>query len=71
MLYNFIALLIFLFTWYLDLAPLPAHPRRLFFDIAGLFACFVLFEYIVCSVLIEHVQRFESQVGCSQRDSVL
>ena len=31
----------------------------------------VLFEYVVCSVLIEHVQHFEPQVGCLQRDSAL
>ena len=44
---------------------------RLFFDIAGFFVCFVLIEYVICSVLIGHVQRFEPQVGCSQRDSAL
>ena len=29
----------------------------------------VLIECVVCLVLIEHVQRFEPHVGCSQRDS--
>ena len=33
----------------------------LFFDVASFFVCLVLTEY---------VQRFEPQVGCSQRDSV-
>ena len=42
-----------------------------FLDIDGFFVCLVLIEYVVCSVLTERVQRFEPQVGCSQRDSVL
>ena len=41
------------------------------FEVAGFFVCLVLIEYVVCSVLIEHVQRFEPQVGCSHRDSAL
>ena len=36
------------------------------FDVASFFVCLVLIEYVVCSVLIEDVQRFEPQVGCSQ-----
>ena len=42
-----------------------------FFDVAGFFLCLVLTDYVVYSVLIEHVQRFEPQVGCSKRDSAL
>ena len=41
------------------------------FDVASFFVCLVLIEYVVCSVLTEHVQHFEPQVGCSQRDSAL
>ena len=32
-------------------------------DVASFFVCLVLIEYVVCSVLTEHVQRFEPQVG--------
>ena len=39
-------------------------------SLVPLFA-WVLIECVVCSVLTEHVQRFEPQVGCSQRDSAL
>ena len=45
--------------------------HHIFFDVAGFFVCLVLIEYVVCSVLIEHVQRFEPRIGCSQRDSAL
>ena len=77
----------------MDLAPLPTNPWLffvcflvffLFFDVAGFFVCLVLIDYVVCSVfvehiqrfevcsvLVEHVQRFEPQVSCSQRDSAL
>ena len=63
---------------YLNIWTLPLHPsiRGYFvvvvvvFDVTGFFGCSVLIEYVVFSVLIEHVQRFEPQVGCSQRDSV-
>ena len=62
-----------LFTSYLDLAPLPANPRLLF--VCSLVFFFLLFfdvaSFFVCSVLIEHVQRFGPQVACSQRDSAL
>ena len=38
------------------------------FDVTGFF---ILIEYVVCSVLIEHMQHFEPHVGCSQWDSAL
>ena len=90
-----------LFTWYLELAPLPANPRLCLFacfsvvvlfcflflfcffffsfcfclfvcfDVASFFVFLVLTEYLVCSVLIEHLQRFQPEVGCLQRDSAL
>ena len=40
-------------------------------DVASFFVCLVFIEYVVFSVLIEHVQRFEPQVGCLQWDSAL
>ena len=36
------------------------------FYVAGFFVSLVLTEYVVCSILIEYVQCFEPQVGCSQ-----
>ena len=42
-----------------------------FVDVASFFVSLVFIEYVVCSVLIEHVQRFQPQAGCSQRDSAL
>ena len=36
-------------------------------DVAGFSVCLVLNEYVVFSLLIEHVQCFQIHVGCSQR----
>ena len=49
----------------------PSMAFFFFFDIAVLFVYLILIEYVVCSVLMEHVQHFEPQLGCLQRDSVL
>ena len=50
-------------VWTLPLyPPIPGFCFFLFFDVAGFF---------VSSVLIVHVQRFEPQVGCSQREIAL
>ena len=55
----------------LDIWTLPLYP-----PIPGfcLFVCFLFFDvagFFVCLDLIEHVQRFKLQVGCSLRDSAL
>ena len=61
-----------LLTYYLELAPSSAHPRIFFFFFVAVFFVFwILIEYIVCSVLAEHVQRFEPHVDFSQRTSAL